>query len=237
MKRRVIKTICGAVIVGAVPAAWADTPCQHCGPGDNWINSCAGGNDVISDSEADVGIYMNSTCSGDPASFRLLGPVTIHRETGGSDTIATEIVSMHLTDGGLTLLAGTGAGLTRASPGSIVGAGSQGSSSFDVYFKVSGWVGTVWNHVPLHITATITCVPPKAEYIHPHGQCTPLYGQEGDGGTPVAYLGDAKHITYPWHGGIPTVSEWGLIVLTLLGMVLGTMMLARRRLPRASETG
>ena len=29
--------------------------------------------------------------------------------------------------------------------------------------------------------------------------------------------------------GIPTVSEWGLIVLTLLGLTFGTVMLARRR--------
>jgi hypothetical protein len=175
-----------------------------------------------------------------PASFRALGPVTIRRESsGGSDTIATEIVSMNLTDPGLTLLAGTGAGLTRASPGTIVEAGNNtlGNSSFNVYFKAIGWFGTVWNHVPLLVTATITCVPPKATYIHPQGQCIPLYAQEGDGGTPVAYLGNAVHITYLPHGGIPTVSEWGLIVLTLLGMVLGTMMLARRRVARASETG
>jgi hypothetical protein len=169
---------------------------------------------------------MNSTCSGDPASFRLLGPVTIHRETGGSDTIATEIVSMHLTDGGLTLLAGTGAGLTRASPGSIVGAGSQGSSSFDVYFKVSGWVGTVWNHVPLQITATITCVPPKAEYIHPHEQCTPLYNDPVTG-TIVAYLGDAKHITYP--SVVPVLPGWAGIALAALLVVGGIFVFGKRR--------
>ena len=28
---------------------------------------------------------------------------------------------------------------------------------------------------------------------------------------------------------VPTVSEWGLVVLTLLGMTAGTIMLARRR--------
>ena len=234
MKRRVIKTICGAVIVGAVPAAWADTPCQWCGPAANWINSCTvGGNDVISESEADVGIYLSSDCSGIPASFRVLGPVTIRRESShGSDTIVTEIVSMNLTGGGLTLLAGTGAGLTRASPGTIVEAGNNtlGNSSFNVYFKAIGWFGTVWNHVPLFVTATITCVPPRAEYIHPQGQCIPLYAQEGDGGTPVAYLGNAVHITYP--SGIPTVSEWGLVIMTLIGLALGTVFYGRRRVAR-----
>ena len=33
---------------------------------------------------------------------------------------------------------------------------------------------------------------------------------------------------------IPTVSEWGLIVLTLLGMTAGTVMFGRRRRPAAA---
>lgn len=31
------------------------------------------------------------------------------------------------------------------------------------------------------------------------------------------------------HDEVPAVSEWGLIVITLLAMTLGTIMLARRR--------
>ena len=230
MKRRVIKTICGAVIVGAAPAAWADTPCQWCG-GADWIKNCTTArNDVISDSEADVGIYMNSACSGIPASFRMLGPVTIRRESsGGSDTIVTEIVSMNLTGGGLTLLAGTGAGLTRASPGTIVkqaGNNLWGNSSFSVYFKVIGVFGTVWNHDPLLVAAAITCVPPKAEYIHPQGQCIPLYNDPVTG-TIVAYLGNANHITYP--SGVPALPAWGGIALAALLFVAGIFVFGNRR--------
>ena len=45
---------------------------------------------------------------------------------------------------------------------------------------------------------------------------------------------DCRCQGYVVGGEIPTVSEWGLIVLTLLGMVLGTIMLARRRSTRAA---
>lgn len=37
--------------------------------------------------------------------------------------------------------------------------------------------------------------------------------------------------------GVPTVSEWGLVVLTLLGMTIGTIRHARRRVQRVGETG
>ena len=41
----------------------------------------------------------------------------------------------------------------------------------------------------------------------------------------------APDVEIPDAAEIPTVSEWGLIVLTLLGMTAGTIILARRRRP------
>ncbi len=301
-------------LMGAAPGALADIPCEHCARGANWINSCTlAGYDEFSNSGAEVGIYLPPDCSGEPANFVLSGPATIRRDSsGGSNTIATEIVSMNLTGGGLTLLVGTAEGLTRASRGTITEQAEDnkwGDSFFDVYLEaVVLDIGTVWNHDAFEVTAVIDCVPPDAVYIHPQGQCVPLYDDpDDDEGDILAYLGDANHITFPgcgdgWcdsdeedtctcpsdcgphcgdgtcncgeivsscpqdcggpgcycgdgscncgencsscpsdcghcpNGAIPTVSEWGLIVLTLLGMTIGTVMFARRRGNRGATT-
>ena len=68
--------------------------------------------------------------------------------------------------------------------------------------------------------------PPKAEYIHPHGQCIPLYSDPVTG-TPVAYLGDAIHITYPLSG--PALPGWAGIALAALLVGGGIFVFGKRR--------
>ncbi|MFQ5592451.1 MAG: hypothetical protein ACE5HE_14935 [Phycisphaerae bacterium] len=225
-------TCCVAGLAMAMPALGVE-PCEACGPGPDWINDCGNpGDDILPLTKAEIGIYLASDCSDEPNNFVLHGSATIHRAgSGGTDTIQTEITAMNLAGGGFTLLAGNGQGtLTQPSNGTIVEQAddnTKGDSSFDVFFEATvPGIGTVWNHDPLVVTAVITCVPPQAEYIHPQGQCVPLYDQrDPGGGTIVAYLGDAKHVTWP----VPAVSQWGVVGMILVILAAGTIMLYRAR--------
>ena len=238
MKSRVLGMICAGLVVIAGPVAFAGTlTCEDCGPGPAWVDGCPEGNDDMP-SAAEVGIYADPLCEGPSDDYVLRGPVSVRRENSLGTEIVTEIMEMELTDGSMTLFAGLGQGtvpLTQQSMGTIVeqaGDDTKADSSFDVYFEVDHPVlGLLWNHVedPLHVDAVIPCVPPHAEYIHPQDQCVPLY-PDPDTGAPVAYLGEAQHNTEP---PIPTVSEWGLVVMMLLVLAAGTIVISRARALRA----
>lgn len=235
MKTLFMQVICATTILCLSSATFAADPaCSACGPGANWINACDPGGPDNMDSTGEVGIYLADDCSDEPNSFVLAGPALVTRQgSGGTDTIATEITSMNLVGGGLTLLAGAGQGdITQASTGSIVENGGNntiGNSSFDVFFEadVPG-VGLVWNHTALNVMAAITCVPPRARYFHPKGQCIPLYNDPDVGqGVVVGYLGNARHTTF-----VPAVSDWGVVAMALLVLAAGTVVIRRwRRVP------
>lgn len=48
---------------------------------------------------------------------------------------------------------------------------------------------------------------------------------------------DPEGADEPVGGAIPTVSEWGLVVMTLLGVTIGTIIFARRRMRGTASTG
>lgn len=238
MKPAVTAIMCTGLLLGAPARAFAWGPCSVCGPDeDGWVDSCIpAGPDDIDQSKAVFGIYLpdGDLCDGDPDNnYVVYGSATMLRGVPTGGVIDTEIESMLLTGSWITLVAGAGQGtaLTRRSLGTIEeqsGTPEFADSSFAVYFEVDvPGIGLLWNHDPFNIAAVITCVPPAAEYIHPEGECVALYDDPDDGqGTVLAYLGDAKHITYP---PIPTVSEWGLVVMTLLVLAAGTVVLRRAR--------
>ncbi len=235
MNQEIIKrTMLGlgvTALCAAAQTATAQQPCSAC-DGPDWISGCGAGTDEM-DSGAEVGIYANDVCSDEITSLVLRGPVTVVREAESGGTINTEITNMVLTSGGVILTVGAGlgqGGVLAPTLGTITATGDPdvGDSAFNVFFEFDGaGIGTVYNQAPLLIQADITCVPPQARYLHPEGQCIPLWSDVA-GGTIVAYLGDAVHETFP-PSGVPAVSEWGLIVLTLLALTIGTVMLARQR--------
>jgi hypothetical protein len=236
IKTTVVTAICVAVFLGTAPLASADVECEFCGPGADWIDACtSGGDDVMTSTKALVGIYLAPDCSDTPNSFVLYGGMTVNRaSSGGTDTIVTEITAMDLEGGGFQLIVGANQtpDLTRQTLGTIVEQADDntiGDSIYAVYFEaVIPGIGPVWNHDPLGIAAEITCVPPKTEYLHPQGQCIAFYDAPGDGdGVVVGYIGTASHITFP----VPAVSEWGIVVMTLLILGAGTVLLNRRRRP------
>lgn len=114
-------------------------------------------------------------------------------------------------------------------------------SFFDVFVEVKIPSGLyAYNQTAIHMQAVLTCIPPRAEYIAPQ-VCTPLYSQPGSGGTLRARLTAERHLVYettkapgdptfpPTGAPIPTVSQWGLVIMTLLLLTAATVIFVRRR--------
>jgi hypothetical protein len=252
----------GVVLLWTPPVMAQDTPCSQCGPGAHWVDDCAAGQDQIANHGAVVGIDLDldPNCTEDvslvltPCGANLLiigrsGPRDdsvnfpgLRPVDGHLDVIDTEIVQLCLTGGGVTLIAGAGlgqGGVLSPSLGAIAELGADNTkaeSFFDVFFEVDLGGGLfAYNQSPMRIAvgpSGITCVPPQASYIHPTG-CLPLYDSSIPGqGMLMANLVTAQHNVYPLP--IPTVSEWGLIVMTLLLLTAGMVVFGRRRRPAAS---
>lgn len=195
---------------------------DHCGPGPHWVDTCAAGTDTLASTEALVAIDINGDCLGDAIAI-LSGPVTVDRSdplnasanfpavTGpaghvGPDVLDTEIVSMNLTGGGVTLVAGQGLGAGPALPptgltasrGAIVekvADPSRAESFFDVFFELDlGGGNYAYNQTPVRVRAELNKVPPKERrYIHLLG-CVPLFNSPIPGaGARIANLASACH--------------------------------------------
>ena len=239
------------------PAALAQgEACSQCGPGPHWVDLCSGGQDQIANSGAVVGIDMDidPQCLPDinlvmwpclsPDNLLIIdrsGPRDISQNfpglrslDGHLDVIDTEIISMCLTGGGVTLRAGAG---QQHGPGALVpslgaiaeqpGDSRLADSFFDVFFEVDLGGMFVYNQTPLRVAATIRCAPPEAEYIHPT-DCIPLYTSPIPGqGMHVANLVSARHqVNISKH--VPALNGKGvlLLIVTLVGT---SVFLLRRR--------
>lgn len=238
-KAAVVVGMIGILALGTVPAVAADAECSNCGPGADWIDSCVAGFDAIDNQDATLGIDLDGDCISD-TTIRLYSCGTdfiVNRDDNAGGTIATEIVDLCLTNQTQTLIVGAGlgqGGVLSATTGSIVedaGDNTLGDSSFDVMFEFDlGGGNYVYNQTPLIVTETITCVPPRGDFIFPVG-CLALFDSPV-GGTLVANLVvaiddeiESEHRVDP----IPTVSEWGMIALVLLVMGAGTIVFRRIR--------
>jgi len=188
-------------------------PCTQCGPGPHFIDACGPfppvGTDLIADDSALVGIDINLDCIedltfslhpclppnellhidkvlgpiDDSVNFPGTSPVDGHPTGPGLDVIDTELVSMCLTNGTITLTAGASGpsalplqpslgtiaeDLTTPDP-------SWANSIFGIYFEVAGVPGgPLYNQSPLKLRSRIDCLPPAANFIHPEHLCLPL---------------------------------------------------------------
>ena len=181
-------------------------PCGQCGAGPHFVDLCGPfpplGTDLIAKNGAVVGIDTNFDCVRDinlvltpcPSPNDLLrvdkklGPVDDSAAFPGTrpvdghmDVIDTEIVTMCLTSGGVTLAAGINGPssfpLLRSlgAVAELPGFPPIADSFFDVFFEVSGVPGgPVYNKAPLYVSSQIKCLPPEANYSHPTGICIPL---------------------------------------------------------------
>ena len=210
-----------------------------CGPGQHWVDTCAAGSDTLPSSSAIVGISFDNNLTPEFNAV-LVGPTVIQRsppqgpDPGHLNHIPTEIVSLNLTGGGLSLVAGAGSrtgGNLQPSLGRIIETASDpalADSFFDVFFEIQGTsFGPLRNLAPLRMDSQIDRVPPPAIYEHvitdPIGLFRAgvdgLFGTEDDPVDPSLWLVTAKHAT-----NIPEPASW-----VLLGMGIGLFALQRRR--------
>ncbi len=202
-----------------------DTPCSECGPGSHWVDTCSEGQDQMASNSALVGIDINLDClvdfnliltpCADPDNLLIIDrsdPLDDSTNFSGTrdvdqhlDVIDTEIVSMCLTNGLVTLKVGQGqgGGITQQSLGAIAEQSNDDTlaeSFFDVFFEVDGFANLLYNQTALRLSvgqSLIDCVPPQTTYLHPTG-CIPLYTSPTVGeGVLVANLIDAQHIVFP----------------------------------------
>lgn len=238
--------VCAWAVVGTTPWAFAgDLECEHCPRGEYWVYTCTSPEDDVFDSTGDeVGIYLAENCEGPVYNFVLYGPATISREQPVGGTIATEIVSMRLTNQGDSVVFVAGEGQQEgphelnASTGEIIQLTDPekthlADSHFDVLFEVYFDGEYLYSRPPgLRAETEINCVPPRADYLHPAGQCVPLYESPNPqhGGEPRAWLGNANHKTRPPKPlKLPTLPHWGLIGLGTLLLGGGAVVFGRRR--------
>ncbi len=190
------RTVRTALVVAALTAMFAGVihaqggPCEACGPGHHWVDTCVGGQDQIAEYGAYVEIDLDLDCIedvslvlspcdppydlwiinrsdplDDSVNFPGLRPVDGHL-----DVIDTEIVQMCMTGGGITLAAATGPGGNEPSvSGAIAELDPEARQDFpaDSLFDHGGKVRVdigggsyLHNQDPLRLETVIDCVPP-----------------------------------------------------------------------------
>ena len=210
--RRKLSLILGLVVLTALVLSGAmnSADAYVCGPGPHWVDYCMGGTDSFY-SIAVVGVDIDWDGIPD-ITANLAGPTVIFRghpidtpdplDPGHFNRINTEIVSMTLTGGGITLTAGDGIGNLANngplySPGNVIekiGDPTRADSFFDVSFTIQTPLGLLHSNTPVTVTASggITEVPPiDTPYVFSY--CAPhaLYDVNN---VPRAQLISAEHI-------------------------------------------
>ncbi len=171
----------GVLIWGVAPPAEA---VPACGPGAHWVDACPGAIEIF---PLTNGIHTIEIFNVGVFNLATTGPTTILRLPGTTvpdHHIDTEMVSLTLTGGGLTLTAGDGIanGIADGPLGSLGRITEQGGnpaladSFFDIFFEITGaplapFGGRLHNVDPCRMESVINQVPPPigTTYV-----CSPL---------------------------------------------------------------
>ncbi len=144
-----------------------------CGPGAHWVDACPGGTDFF---PLTMGVHTLEIFGPGGGIFTLntTGPTTIWRGPGSTSPdhhIDTELVSLQLVGGGLTLNAGDGVGNGMCSTplcslGRITEQGGNpmlADSFFDIFFEIQGSpLGPLHNIVPCKMETVLDQVAPAS---------------------------------------------------------------------------
>lgn len=180
LTRKSVSAAAAALMAVLAPMpAWSG---PACGPGPHWVDSCpatpANDLDVFTNT---TGVHTIELFGLGVFTLTMSGPTTVWRGPGMTTPdhhIETEMVSLQLTGGGLTLVAGDGIanGLNDGplhSPGRIteqLANPALADSFFDVFFAITGSplgaLGPLHNVVACRMESEIDRVPPRgASYL------------------------------------------------------------------------
>lgn len=246
---QMVSVLVVCVCLSFAPSDAKAQSCTACGPGLHWIDGCSSGVDVVLDQWAVIGLDLDLDCVAETSLvLQSCGDLTITRSSPSDDssqfpgtrpvdghleTVDTEIISLCLSGGSATLIAGAGlgqGGVLAPSLGAIaenLGDPTKADSFFHVMFEFDlGGGNFVYNQTPLIVSSDITCVPPQTTYEASAG-CLPLFDSPV-GGTLVANLISLGHNVNL--AQVPAVSSWGMMALILIVMVAGTVVFHRVRI-------
>jgi hypothetical protein len=257
MKKK-FNVVIGGIILFIVISVSTTYGQPICGGGPHWIDECSGGSDSFQ-STATIKIDADFNCTGDVLLTFQGPTSVVRQASDMTDPgnaicsappghIGNFHIQMEITDATLTAPApGGGQFILKighpANPqlahsfGHIVEMAADdklGCSFFDVFFEIfvpAGAFGSnpdmwLFNHNPMTLYATITQAPPLPGTDYSFPQCIPLF-TDPLGGTLVANATDPHHTIFPVT--IPTLSQWGLIILSVLLLVTGSVFIMRRR--------
>lgn len=235
-----------AVLLGFSGPAGAQCP-PTCGPGDHWIDTCESDTKILI-TRADLTLDIDLDNVGD-LDITLIGPTVVFwgdpidtpdpLDPGHNNQLDSEMVSMNLVGDGFILNAGDGIGNNQNdgplhSPGTIIeqpGNPALADNCFSVFFEILNTpFGRLHNNTGALMAATIDRMQPVIGTTYPGANLPfPLFD---DNNVLVAQIVDnAAHTIQGCEEEIPTVSEWGLIIMALLALTAGTIVFARRRRP------
>lgn len=196
-----------------------------CGPGPHWVDTCPTGLDFF---PLTTGQHTIEIFGFGNVTLSTVGPATVWRGAGTTTPdhhIDTELVSLTLMGGGLTLQAGDGVanGICDGPLCSLGRITEQANpffadSFFDVFFEITGTpFGPLRNSVPCQMESVIDRIPPEdgTTYV-----CTSLPVLLSDGsGVARAQLLDATHTVYntPEPGTVALFGS-GLVGVIALGI-------------------
>lgn len=169
-----------------------------CGPGAHWVDTCGSGTDSFN-ARLTVAIDDAPYDNIPNAVFSFFGPVTIFRgnpvdtpdplDPGHLNHIDTELVSMTLTGGGFTLIAGDGTG-NLSNDGPLFSGGGiteqpgnpfWADSFFDIFVEVQGCENCpLHNRDPIHMTGTMDTTLPVSYNVDFSGPPVTMFGQNGE---------------------------------------------------------
>jgi len=152
---------------------------------------------------------------------------------GHLDVIDTEILSMFLDNGSESLIVGEGLGQfgnLAASYGVIAETSnpSEGDSFFDLFCEAYANGLYLYNQTPVRMEALVDKIPPDGA-VYTFTGCIPAYTSPIPGqGTLIGYIVQAD-FTVMKPSEVPTVSQWGMMLLGLMLLAVGTIAVIRKK--------
>ncbi len=220
---------------------------SQCGPGEHWVDNCVEGQETWQNIYMEVHVDITGDCEADGA-IQLSGWASVHHSNpsddsqnypgtrpvdGHLDVIDTEMLSLDLVGLQGSVIAGAGRGQDNNLAPSLGVMAEQFDnfnvdSFFDVFCEANVNGMYLYNQSAARLSASISQIPPYGS-TYTFSECLPAYTSPIPGEGTLAGFITHVTMTVQEQAPIPTLSQWGMILMTLLFMAFGTVAVVRRR--------